>query len=139
MAPKKFHISLETQVLLGLVLGLAAGVFFGEMVAFTRIAGDAFIKLLQITVIPYIIVSLITALGRLSYDEVKSLGLKAGGVLLILWGVGLVVVFLAPLRRGFAHPVGGGSCGGLFGAAQFSKLAICQLLQYQPGRNGEAR
>jgi Na+/H+-dicarboxylate symporter/ABC-type amino acid transport substrate-binding protein len=97
MAPKKFHISLETQVLIGLVLGLAAGVFFGDMVAFTKIAGDAFIKLLQITVIPYIIVSLITALGRLSYDEVKSLGLKAGGVLLILWGVGLVVVFLAPL------------------------------------------
>jgi hypothetical protein len=97
MAPKKIHINLETQVLIGLVLGLAAGVFFGDMVAFTRIAGDAFIKLLQVTVIPYIIVSLITALGRLSYDEVKSLGIKAGGVLLILWGVGLVVVFLAPL------------------------------------------
>ncbi len=88
---------MATQVLIGLALGLAAGVFFGEMVAFTKIAGDAFIRLLQITVIPYIIVSLITALGRLSYDEVKSLGLKAGGVLLILWGVGLVVVFLASL------------------------------------------
>ncbi len=71
MAPKKIHINLETQVLIGLVLGLAAGVFFGDMVAFTRIAGDAFIKLLQVTVIPYIIVSLITALGRLSYDEVN--------------------------------------------------------------------
>ena len=97
MAPKKFRVSLATQVLIGLALGLAAGVFFGEMVAFTKIAGDAFVRLLQVTVIPYIIVSLITALGRRSYDEVKSLGLKAGGVLLILWGVGLVVVFLAPL------------------------------------------
>jgi len=62
-----------------------------------QVLGDAFIMLLQMTVIPYITVSLITAFGRLSLDDAKSLGLKAGGVLLVLWGIGLMMVLLAPL------------------------------------------
>jgi len=66
-------------------------------VGFLKVAGDAFIMLLQMTVIPYITVSLITALGRLSLEDAKSLGLKAGSVLLVLWGIGLAVVMLAPL------------------------------------------
>ncbi len=94
---KKRRLGLAEQVLVGLVLGIAAGVFFGEMAGFLKIAGDGFIMLLQMTVIPYITVSLITALGRLTLEEAKSLGLKAGGVLLVLWGVGLAVVLLTPL------------------------------------------
>lgn len=94
---KKSRFGLAEKVLVGLVLGLAVGVFFGEMAGFLKIAGDAFIMLLQITVIPYIMVSLITALGRLSIEDTKSLGLKAGGILLVLWGVGLAVVLVTPL------------------------------------------
>jgi Na+/H+-dicarboxylate symporter/ABC-type amino acid transport substrate-binding protein len=91
------RLGLAEQVLIGLVLGIAAGIFFGEMTASLKIAGDAFIMLLQITVIPYIMVSLIIALGRLTLDDAKSIALKAGGVLLVLWGVGLAVVLLTPL------------------------------------------
>jgi Na+/H+-dicarboxylate symporter len=57
--------------------------------------------LLQVTVIPYITVSLITALGRLTLKDAQLLGLKAGSVLLLLWGVGLAVVLLGPLA--FPH------------------------------------
>ncbi len=96
-ARKKPRMQLATQVILGLVSGLVTGIFFGELVAFLKVFGNAFIMLLQMTVIPYITVSLITALGRLTYADVRSLGLKAGGVLLVLWGVGLAVVLLAPL------------------------------------------
>jgi proton glutamate symport protein len=84
-------------VLVGFVLGIAVGLFFGEKVGFLGIAGDAFIVLLQVTVIPYIMVSLITALGRFTLEDVKALALKAGGVLLVLWGIGLTVVLLTPL------------------------------------------
>ncbi len=91
------RFSLATQVLLGLVLGVAAGVFFGEMVAFLNVVGEVFIKLLQMTVIPYIVVSLIGGLGRLSLAEAKNLALKGGTVLLVLWGIGFVLIFLASL------------------------------------------
>lgn len=96
-SPGKKRLGLAEQIIIGLVLGIAAGIFFGEKVGFLKVAGDAFIMLLQITVIPYITVSLITALGRLSLEDAKNLGLKAGSVLLVLWGVGLAVVLLAPL------------------------------------------
>ena len=93
----KRRFGLAEQVLVGFVLGLAAGIFFGEMAGALKIVGDAFILLLQVTVIPYIIVSLITALGQLTLEDAKKLGLRAGGVLLVLWGIGLVVVLLTPL------------------------------------------
>ena len=41
--------SLSTQVIAGLVLGIAAGVLLGELAAPVGIAGDAFIRLLQMT------------------------------------------------------------------------------------------
>ena len=96
-ARKKARISLANQVLLGLALGVVAGIFFGEMVAPLKWVGDAFIKLLQITVIPYIVVALITGLGRLSYDEVKELALRGGSILLLLWSIGILLVLLFPL------------------------------------------
>ena len=91
------RLGIATQVFIGLGLGIATGVFFGEEVAFLKVFGDAFIALLQITVIPYVMIALITSLGRLTLADVKTLGIKAGSVLLLLWAVGLVVVLLAPL------------------------------------------
>lgn len=45
-------MSLSTKVLIGLVAGVACGLFFGEYVGFLGVAGQAFILLLQMTVIP---------------------------------------------------------------------------------------
>jgi Na+/H+-dicarboxylate symporter/ABC-type amino acid transport substrate-binding protein len=95
--PKKRRLGIASQVFIGLGLGILVGVFFGEEVGFLKIGGDAFIALLQITVIPYVMVALITSLGRLTLDEARELGLKAGSVLLVLWAIGLVVVLATPL------------------------------------------
>jgi Na+/H+-dicarboxylate symporter/ABC-type amino acid transport substrate-binding protein len=94
---KRSKRGLATRVFIGLGLGVLAGVFFGEEVAFLKIAGDAFIALLQITVIPYVMIALTTSLGKLTLADAKALGIKAGSVLLVLWAVGLAVVFLGPL------------------------------------------
>ena len=93
----KPRMSLATQILIGLALGVAAGVFFGEMVGWLRFFGDIFIKLLQITVIPYISLALITGIGGLSFKEVKSLAVKGGSVLLFVWGIILLAIMLMPL------------------------------------------
>jgi Na+/H+-dicarboxylate symporter len=93
----KRRISTSTQVFIGLGLGLLVGLFFGEEVAFLGIGGDIFIAALQITVIPYVVVALITSLGRLTIDDAKALAVKAGAVLLTLWAIGLIVILSSPL------------------------------------------
>jgi hypothetical protein len=44
-------MSLSGQILIGLVAGVAVGLFFGETVAPLQIVADGFIKLLQMTVL----------------------------------------------------------------------------------------
>ncbi len=91
------RMSLAGKIMIGLVLGLACGLFFGEMATWLKVVGIIFIKLLQITVIPYISLSLITGIGRLSFDEVKA-NLKMGGIIFIITsGLTLIVVMLMPL------------------------------------------
>jgi Na+/H+-dicarboxylate symporter/ABC-type amino acid transport substrate-binding protein len=91
------RMSVATQVFIGLGLGLLTGLFFGERVAWLRVGGDIFIGALQITVIPYVMVALITSLGRLDLRDARQLALKAGSLLLLLWAIGIAVVFLTPL------------------------------------------
>jgi proton glutamate symport protein len=94
-------VTLSAQVLVGLLLGIASGVFFGELIAPVGFVGRAFILLLQMTVLPYVSVSLIKALGSLSARQAVDLVRKAGGFLLLLWGVALLTVLLIPLT--FPH------------------------------------
>lgn len=95
--PGRRKLELYQQTLIGLVLGIVAGVFLGELAAVFKIIGDVFIRLLQVTVIPYISLSLITGLGSLGFDTVKRLAFKGGSVLLVLWSIAVVLVLLFPL------------------------------------------
>jgi len=94
---KRFRLGLSGSILLGLLLGIFCGIFFGEYCAGLKIFGDAFIKLLQMSILPYIVVSLIVGIGRLSYQEAKLLAIKAGLLLLVFWGIALAVIFVMPL------------------------------------------
>ena len=58
--------SLFVLVLAGLLLGVITGLFFGEPAGSLKFIGDAYIGLLQMSVIPYVFVSLVTGLGRLN-------------------------------------------------------------------------
>lgn len=88
------RLSLSTIVIICFALGIVNGIFFGEMVAWMGIIGNAFIKLLQMTIIPYIIVSLITSLGKMTYDQAKSLGVQVGKLMLSFWIVGLLAIYV---------------------------------------------
>ncbi|MEP3428956.1 MAG: cation:dicarboxylase symporter family transporter [Roseibium sp.] len=91
------RIDLALQVLIGIFAGLFAGLFLGDLAAPLSIVGTAFIRLLQITVIPYIMVALITGLGRLEIGEIGKLARSGGGVLLLLWVLGICLVLSMPL------------------------------------------
>ena len=90
-------MSFSKKILLGLIVGVAAGLFFGERIAFLKVAADGYVKLLQVTVLPYITVSLIAGLGGLNGKEARTLGVKVGAVVLLLWLVGLALALLFPL------------------------------------------
>ncbi|MEP1471589.1 MAG: cation:dicarboxylase symporter family transporter [Halieaceae bacterium] len=93
----KSGLSLGRRILLSLVLGIATGLFFGELVAPLEHVGVAFIRLLQITVIPYISVALISGLGSLEYNEVKRLAARGGAVLAVLWLISITILFVLPM------------------------------------------
>lgn len=92
-----FRLGLSAQVLIGLALGILSGLFVGEPIAVVKPLGDIFIGLLQMTVIPYIMVSLVAAIGRLRIEQIRMLAVKGGGLILVFWGLILVTVALIPI------------------------------------------
>ncbi len=96
-AQSKRRLSLSSWILISMAAGIACGIFFGEYCGFLQIFGDAFIKLLQITILPYIFVSLMHGLGGLTYDQARQLAIKAGILLLIFWAIVFAVILLMAL------------------------------------------
>jgi Na+/H+-dicarboxylate symporter len=90
-------MSFTTKVIVGLLSGILLGVFFGEHVAWLSVAGDVFIGLLQMTVLPYIVISLIVNIGRLSVDTGKRMVKFASVFLGLLLFLGMVYLFILPL------------------------------------------
>ncbi|MEA3411128.1 MAG: cation:dicarboxylase symporter family transporter, partial [Pseudomonadota bacterium] len=91
-----FRPGLSGMIFIGLAVGIGTGIFFGEMVAFMEVIGEAWISLLQMTVLPYVMLSMTAGLGRLSYPEALRLAVKVGMLLVLLWAISLSVVFLFP-------------------------------------------
>jgi Na+/H+-dicarboxylate symporter len=56
------------QIIIGLVFGLFIGVFLGAFASGFSVAGNVYIALLQMTVLPCIVVSRISNLGRITYS-----------------------------------------------------------------------
>lgn len=90
-------MSLSAKILLGMGLGIIAGIFFGEKTQAIGIVGQAFVQLLQMAILPFLTVSLITGLGSLTFEGAISMGKKAGGILVLLWVIALIVVGVLPL------------------------------------------
>ena len=82
------------RIAAGLLLGILCGLLFGEYCAPLQIIGKAYVGLLQMTVLPYLVFSLTAKMGRLDLNQAKRLGKTAIFVLLVLWLIGIVVVVL---------------------------------------------
>jgi Na+/H+-dicarboxylate symporter len=84
-------------ILAGLALGAFAGLFLGERAAGLRIVADGYVRLLQMTVLPYVTVSLIAGIGGLNGETAVRLFSRVGALTLVLWACALGGVFLMPL------------------------------------------
>ena len=103
-------MSFSRQVLVGLGLGLATGLFFGDEVSWLEMPADVFVRLLQMTVLPYVTLSLVGNLGRFSYADARSVGVGVGVAMVSIWVIALTCVLLWPIalpvveRAGFFSP-----------------------------------
>ncbi len=93
-------LDFSEQIIVALAAGIALGLFFGETIAPIAIVSKAFISLLQMTVLPYVTVSIITGLGTLTKQQSRMIFTKVGSLLLLFWLLTLGLVFLMP----FAFP-----------------------------------
>lgn len=89
--------SLSMLVLIALGAGVCVGLFFGEGVGFLAPIGHAYVGLLQMTVLPYIVLSIVYGLGRLRPATARRLAGVGGLTLLVVWAIGVVASLLVPL------------------------------------------
>ena len=102
-------LKVHTQILIAIVLGVAAGILLGEKAASVKIVGDMFIRLLKAIIIPLILASMVA--GVVSLGDVRKLG-RIGLKTFIYYitttilaaGLGLVLVNL--IRPGIGIDIG---------------------------------
>jgi Na+/H+-dicarboxylate symporter/ABC-type amino acid transport substrate-binding protein len=94
---KFFGLSLSVQILIGLGLGIFTGIFFGERCAMMRIPATIFISFLQVSVLPYVVCSLIHGIGSLDRKTALKLTAMGGMILLVFWGLSLFFVSASQL------------------------------------------
>ena len=85
---------LTTRILASLALGIACGLFFGEPMGIFGALGDAYVGLLQMTVLPFITVSLVANIGRFESRQgvaLARIGAAALAVLLLVGALTLAV------------------------------------------------
>ena len=90
-------MTLTTRILIGGGSGVALGLFVGEYAHALDWAAQGFVRLLQMTVLPYVTLSITTSLGTLRASEARTFLLRASAVVAGLWAIALVFAFLLPL------------------------------------------
>jgi Na+/H+-dicarboxylate symporter len=84
------------NILIGLALGVATGLFLGEKAGVFQLVAEAYLRLLQMTVLPYVMVSLIEGIGSLDGARARRLFVRVGTLSLVLWALALGAVLLMP-------------------------------------------
>lgn len=108
---KGFRFTLTLQIFVAMVLGIIVGAMFGKDITWIKIFGDVFLRLLQMLVVPFIFVVLVT--GAASIGNPRDLG-RVGLKLFALYEVtsliaitiGLGVALLIQPGVGIPKPAG---------------------------------
>ena len=85
------------RVIIALILGILTGIIVGEPAGVLTVGGTIYIRLLQMTVLPYVLVSIIAGLGRLDTGMAANIGIKAVKVILFMWLAVMLTLLLLPL------------------------------------------
>ncbi len=78
---RRLPLSQSARIVAGIASGALLGVLIGERTSALQIVADGYIKLLQMTVLPYVTVSIIGGLGALDAAQARTLGKRMGVIL----------------------------------------------------------
>lgn len=83
-------LSLLSQIMIGIIVGIALGLIFGKQIGGIEIIGNIFLKLVQMAVVLLILGSVIEAIGTLKSEQFGRMGIKT--MLLFLGTTALAAV-----------------------------------------------
>jgi len=88
--------SLNVQVFIGIVLGIAFGILLPSLAMEQKLIGDMFVALLKMLVVPLVFASIYTALTGLgSVEKLKNIGLKTISLYLITTALAVLLAIIA--------------------------------------------
>lgn len=97
------RFNLSAQIMIGLALGIAVGLFLGDLAGVLEPVADIYIRLVQMTVLPYLVITLVVSLGGLDARRARQLALAGGALLLLFWTLTLAVIGLLPAALPHFH------------------------------------
>ena len=102
-----FRSSLTLQMIIATLLGIFVGLFLGDLCHVFAPWENAYIMILKITTIPYLICAVIHGIGRLATGAAKQILRKGllfiAGIWVINIGIIYMTVFLFPHSHGAVH------------------------------------
>lgn len=106
------RLGLATQILIGLILGVAVGaIFYGSDTAISILqpVGDIFIHLIKMIVVPIVISALIVAVAGVG--DIKKLGKLGGKTILYFEIVTTIAIVVGIIAANLFHPGAGVDMG----------------------------
>lgn len=89
-----FKQSLSLQMLIAALAGILLGLFLGDMCAIFAPWESAYIMILKVTTIPYLICAVMHGIGRLGLSTAKNI-LKKGIIFMgCMWAVNILMIYL---------------------------------------------
>ncbi|MFH1009012.1 MAG: dicarboxylate/amino acid:cation symporter, partial [Candidatus Latescibacterota bacterium] len=102
-------LKLSTQIFLGILFGLLAGVILGEHTSYIRPIGTVFLRLLKMIIVPLILASVVT--GVAGIGDVRNLG-RIGGKTILYYltttGISVIIglILVNVVRPGVGADIG---------------------------------
>jgi Na+/H+-dicarboxylate symporter len=87
---------MNTQVIIGIILGIAFGVLLPEIALQQQLLGTLFVSLLKMLVVPLVFASIFIAIAGLgTLDDLKNIGLKTVGLYLMTTAFAVLLAIIA--------------------------------------------
>lgn len=95
-------MSLTLQMAIATVLGILCGLFFGDLCDIFAPYANAYIMILKITAVPYLIGAIIHGVGQLSISQAKQILMRGMIFISLAWLINILMIY--SIKYLFPHP-----------------------------------